>query len=178
MRVTDWAKSPAAASPPGLREGAICMQARAAGKKVVTSNFRAVHHRRLELLRDPEAWIAAYVASVEKWEEHLPDTGADPERRALRAEAEAACARVMSASEGYRKVAIERQLRRLSQELDELKPQVARLERALEAETAKLGVTDRELERERARFRAVVESSSWRFTGPLRSLRRRFRRGR
>ena len=156
----------------------ICMQARAAGKKVVTANFRAVHHRRLELLSDPEAWIAAYVASVEKWQGQLPDTGADPERRALRAEAEAACARVMTASESYRKVAIERQLGRVNQELDELRPRVARLERALEAETAKLRVADRELEREHARFREVVESSSWRLTGPLRALRRRFRRRR
>jgi hypothetical protein len=154
----------------------ICMQARAAGKKVVTANFRAVHHRRLELLRDPEAWIAAYVALVEKWEDHLPDTGADPERRALRAEAEAACARVMSASEAYRKVAIERQLGRVNQELDELKSRSASLQRELAANKAKLAAADRELEGARTKFRDVVESSSWRLTAPLRALRRWLRR--
>jgi Glycosyltransferase like family len=156
----------------------ICMQARAAGKKVVTANFKAVHHRRLELLSDPEAWIAAYIASVEKWESRLPDPGGDPERRALRAEAEAACARVMSASEAYRRVAIERQLKRVERRRDQSRTQLAGLQRELESTNAKLEAADRELERERARLREVVESASWRLTAPLRALRRGFRRRR
>jgi hypothetical protein len=135
----------------------ICMQARAAGKKVVAADFRAVHHRPLELLSDREAWIAAYMALVEKWRDQLPDTGADPERRALRAEAEAAAARVMTASVGYQRVAAERQLARVQGELA-----AAREER----------------DQAEARFQDVVQSSSWRLTEPLRALRRRFRRGR
>ena len=94
------------------------MQARAAGKKVVTADFRAIHHHSLELISDPEAWIAAYIRLAEKWEGHLPDTGAEPERRALRAEAEAACARAVSVSNQYRAQAISRQLARVSQDLE------------------------------------------------------------
>ena len=154
----------------------ICMQARAAGKKVATADFKAVHHRPLELLSDPEAWIAAYVALVEKWADHLPDTGADPERRAVRAEAEAACARVMTASQSYRGVAIERELRRVNQKLEDCGAEATRVTRELDATSAKLGASNHELERATAKLQDVVESSSWRLTAPLRALRRRFRR--
>lgn len=154
----------------------ICMQARAAGKKVVTANFKAVHHRPLELLSEPEEWIAAYIALVEKWADHLPGTGADPERRALRAEAEAACARVMTASQSYRKVAVERQLHRVNQELEDSRAEATRLTRELDATSEKLGAANHELERATAKFQDVVDSSSWRLTAPLRALRRLLRR--
>src|SRR5436190_10029638 len=72
----------------------ICMQARAAGKKVVTADFRVVHHHSLDLISDPEAWTLACIRLAEKWNGHLPDTGADHEQRARRAEAEAACERL------------------------------------------------------------------------------------
>jgi GT2 family glycosyltransferase len=68
-----------------------CMQARAAGKKVVTADFRAIHHHSLDLISDPDAWIEAHIRLAEKWDGRLPDSGAgDWRRRALRAEAEAA----------------------------------------------------------------------------------------
>jgi GT2 family glycosyltransferase len=38
----------------------ICMQARAAGKKVVTADFRAIHHHSLKLVSDPEGWIQTH----------------------------------------------------------------------------------------------------------------------
>ena len=57
----------------------ICMQARAAGKKVATATFRAIHHHSLELIQDPETWIQTYIRLAEKWEDQLPDTGAEPE---------------------------------------------------------------------------------------------------
>jgi hypothetical protein len=63
----------------------ICLQARAAGKKVVTENLRVVHHHSLELLTEPEEWIQAYIALGQKWDE-LPDAG--------RAEAEASAYRL------------------------------------------------------------------------------------
>jgi hypothetical protein len=52
----------------------ICLQARAAGKKVVTENLRVVHHHSLDLLPDPEEWIQTYVALAEKWD-GLADAG-------------------------------------------------------------------------------------------------------
>jgi hypothetical protein len=63
----------------------LCLQARAAGKKVVTENLRVVHHHELDLLADPEEWIQAYVALAGKWDE-LDDAG--------RAEAEASAYRL------------------------------------------------------------------------------------
>ena len=84
----------------------ICMQARAAGKKVATAPFRAIHHHSLELIQDPETWIQTYIRLAEKWESQLPATGADPRQRALRAEAEAACARAIMVAHQMREQAI------------------------------------------------------------------------
>lgn len=44
----------------------ICMQAKAAGKKVVAADFRAIHHHSLELISEPETWIQTYVRLAEK----------------------------------------------------------------------------------------------------------------
>ena len=46
----------------------ICMQARAAGKKVVTADLQVVHHHSLRLIDNPESWINAYMRVAEKWE--------------------------------------------------------------------------------------------------------------
>ena len=96
----------------------ICMQARAAGKKVATADFRAIHHHTLELVQEPETWIQTYVRLAEKWADQLPETGAEPEARALRAEAEAACARAIMVAHQMRHTAIERQLERVVNELE------------------------------------------------------------
>jgi hypothetical protein len=75
----------------------ICLQARAAGKKVVTENLRAVHHHALELLTEPEEWIQAHIALAEKWDSGDSDDGEgdrDWRRRARRAEAEASAHRL------------------------------------------------------------------------------------
>jgi hypothetical protein len=68
-----------------------CLQVREAGYKVVTADFRAIHHRPLEMLPDPESWVAAHVAVAEKWDGRMPGIGTGPgtwRERALRAEAE------------------------------------------------------------------------------------------
>ena len=116
----------------------ICMQARAAGKKVATAEFRAIHHHSLELIADPETWIQTYVRLAEKWEGQLPDTGADPRQRALRAEGEAACARAIMVSHQMREQAIKRQLDRGQLELDNTRDE-------LEATTQKLEAAMRQL---------------------------------
>ena len=80
----------------------ICLQARAAGRKVVTADLRVVHHHSLDLLPDAEEWIQAHIALAEKWEGQLGigEESGDWRRRALRAEAEASAYRLrMGAAE-------------------------------------------------------------------------------
>ena len=58
-----------------------CMQARAAGKKVVTADIRAIHHHSLELISDVDGWVAAHMQIAEKWDGALrDDRGADAGR--------------------------------------------------------------------------------------------------
>lgn len=90
-----------------------CMQARAAGKKVVTADFRVVHHHSLELISDSETWIEAHIRVAEKWDGRLPSAErgeVDWRKRALRAEAEAAAAKGEAVGAQMRADAIERQL--------------------------------------------------------------------
>jgi hypothetical protein len=73
-----------------------CLQVRAAGRKVVTADFKAVHHHSLDLISEPETWIAAHMRVAEKWDGRMPSVGVVPgewKERARRAEAEAAAAR-------------------------------------------------------------------------------------
>lgn len=78
-----------------------CLQVRAAGKKVVTADFKAVHHHGLDLVRNPEGWINAHITIAEKWADKMPGVGVeggDWRARARRAEAEAAVARAQAVS--------------------------------------------------------------------------------
>ena len=75
-----------------------CLQVRAAGRKVVTTDVRAVHHHALEPFSDAEEWIAAHVALADKWEGRSPGLEPFPgdwRSRARRAEAEALAARAV-----------------------------------------------------------------------------------
>jgi hypothetical protein len=68
-----------------------CLQLREAGRKVVTADFRAIHHRPLEMLPNQEEWVEAHVNVAEKWDGRMPGIGTSPgtwEERARRAEAE------------------------------------------------------------------------------------------
>jgi Glycosyltransferase like family len=93
----------------------ICSQARAAGKKVVTADFRAIHHHSLVLISEPEAWIEAYIRLAEKWDGMPPgdDSIERWRRQALRAEAEAACAKGSAQSNQMQVEAMKRQLDRV-----------------------------------------------------------------
>jgi hypothetical protein len=88
-----------------------CCQARAAGKKVVTADLRAIHHHSLELINDPAGWMDTYVRLIEKWEGKLPHVGGGSDNlrmRALRAEAEAAYAKGKALSNELRAEAVSR----------------------------------------------------------------------
>ena len=90
----------------------------------MTADLRVVHHHSLGLVGDIEAWIDAYVQTIEKWEGRLPGVGAAPgdwEQRARRAEAEAAAARIQT---GEGRLLIDAQIRRietLERELDSVR---------------------------------------------------------
>ena len=76
-----------------------CLQVREAGRKVVTADFKVVHHHALELAGDLETWIEAHVCVAEKWSGRMPGIGTGGgtwQRRAHRAEAEAAAARAQA----------------------------------------------------------------------------------
>lgn len=93
-----------------------CLQVRAAGRRVVTADFRAIHHRRLEMVPDPKEWIEAHVKLAAKWDGRMgigSGVGSWKER-ARRAEAEADAARVLAYMNAL-----------------ELRARVAELERAL-----------------------------------------------
>jgi len=77
----------------------LCLQVREAGRKVVTADFRAIHHRPLEMLPDPAEWIDAHIRVAEKWDGRMPGIGEAPgtwRERALRAEAERDAARALA----------------------------------------------------------------------------------
>jgi hypothetical protein len=93
-----------------------CMQARVAGRKVVTADFRAIHHHSLDLINNRDAWVEAHIRLMEKWDGHLPNARAasdDWRQRALRAEAEAAAAKGDAKSSRLKYEAQGRELDRL-----------------------------------------------------------------
>jgi Glycosyltransferase like family len=78
-----------------------CLQVRAAGRKVVTEDFKVIHNHSLDLVSDPETWVEAHMRVAEKWDGRMPgvgDAGGDWKQRARRAEAEAAAARAQAVS--------------------------------------------------------------------------------
>src|SRR3954447_20520619 len=52
-----------------------CLQIREAGRKVMTADFRAIHHREIQMLPDPEEWIEAHINVAEKWHGRMPGIG-------------------------------------------------------------------------------------------------------
>jgi len=70
----------------------VCCQVRTAGKKVVTADFRAIHHHSLEVISDPGGWKDSYIRLIEKWEGKVPNVRLpdDLKMHSLRSEADAA----------------------------------------------------------------------------------------
>jgi hypothetical protein len=92
----------------------LCLQVRAAGRKVMTAGFRAIHHRQLEMVPDPEQWIAAHMKVADKWDGQMGiGTGSGTwEERARRAEADTDAAYVIAYMNGIESVARVRELER------------------------------------------------------------------
>ena len=96
-----------------------CLQVRAAGRKVITADFRAIHHRPLEMIPDPEPWIEAHIRVAEKWDGRMPGIGTGAgtwKERTLRAEAERDAARAIAHSTALER---EARVRELLSALDE-----------------------------------------------------------
>jgi hypothetical protein len=125
-----------------------CLQVREAGKKVMTADFKAIHHHSLDLVTDETVWIEAHKRVAEKWLGRMPSAGLpnwgaagdDWKGRALQAEAEAGAERLTRVSIQMK---AEAQLRRHKAEMEE-----------------------------------VTDSTSWRLTRPLRVLGEQVRRRR
>jgi Glycosyltransferase like family len=92
-----------------------CLQARAARRKVVTAEFRAIHNHSLDLVSDPEGWVEAHIRMQEKWEGKIPGAtpvDADWPAIARRARAEAEASRAAAVSKQLQYDAREREYRR------------------------------------------------------------------
>jgi Glycosyltransferase like family len=92
-----------------------CLQVRAAGHKVVTEDFKVIHHHSLDLVSEPETWIEAHMRVAEKWDGRMPGVGESAgswKDRARRAEAEAAVTRAMAVSTQLKAEAMVRQIER------------------------------------------------------------------
>jgi hypothetical protein len=99
-----------------------CLQVRAAGRKVVTADFRAIHNHSLELLGDPAGWVEAHMRVAEKWDGRMPGVGSgggDWKQRARRAEAESEAARAAAVSKQLLYDAREREFDRIVAEMTE-----------------------------------------------------------
>jgi GT2 family glycosyltransferase len=95
----------------------LCLQARAAGRKVVTADLKVVHHHSLDLLGDAEGWVEANLRVTEKWAERFPQLAPQAEDgdwrgRARRSDAEAAAARTLRIAAQMKAEARERELLR------------------------------------------------------------------
>ena len=92
-----------------------CLQVRQAGRKVMTQDFKVVHHHSLDLVSEPETWIEAHMRVAEKWDgkmEGIGQGGGDWKQRARRGEAEAAAARAGAVTAQLKAEAHARQLER------------------------------------------------------------------
>jgi hypothetical protein len=102
-----------------------CLQVRAAGRKVVTADFKAIHHHSLELVSEPDTWVEAHMRVAEKWDGKMPHVGSaggDWKQRARRAEAEAAVNMALAVTN---KLKGDARLLQAERELEEMKTSIS-----------------------------------------------------
>jgi Glycosyltransferase like family len=104
----------------------LCLQARAAGRKVVTANLRVLEHRSLDIVSDPEMWVESHIAVARKWGETLNNGTGVADRAqseesarhwARRAEAERECARAVAY---FRRLGYDARIDALERSLEEV----------------------------------------------------------
>jgi hypothetical protein len=96
----------------------LCLQARAAGRTIVTADIAVIQHGSLDLIEDHDLWIEAHIDVAEKWDGRMPGAPRgeqDWRARARRAEAERDAARAQSYSAT---VLLDARLLPLERELD------------------------------------------------------------
>ncbi len=94
-----------------------CLHARAAGKKVMTTDLEVIQHVSLEVVEDIEVWVEAHIEVAEKWDGRIPGherETTDWKTRARRAEAEREASRAMAYS---RRLAMDARVQSLEREL-------------------------------------------------------------
>jgi hypothetical protein len=108
-----------------------CLQAREAGRKVVTEEMHVIHHHDLKLIRDVGNWTQAHIKVAEKWDGRMPGVGTEPgdwQERARRAEADASAARMVSLSARlWREARITALQRKLEEQRERIEQEQARL---------------------------------------------------
>jgi GT2 family glycosyltransferase len=79
----------------------ICRQVRRSGRKVLAADIAVAHHHSLDVVKEPEVWVAAHMRAAELWDDSGPEDPDAPawKERARRAEASAAAARLLAAAE-------------------------------------------------------------------------------
>jgi hypothetical protein len=95
------------------------LQVRAAGRKLVVADLRAVHHRSLELVKDLDLWAEAHMRVAEKWDQTFRGGPTEEEgwkRRARYAEAEREAARAIAFSKSLK---LDARVLELEREFDE-----------------------------------------------------------
>ncbi len=101
----------------------ICRQVRRAGGKVVAADLQVAHHHSLDLIKEIEIWVAAHIRAAELWDDSGPEDPNDVvwKERARRAEAAAAAARLLAATELLRLDATAKQSAQEQQAIDSSK---------------------------------------------------------
>jgi hypothetical protein len=101
-----------------------CQQLRAAGKRLMTADLRAVRHHPLELVEEIDVWVEAHMQAAEKWDGKIPGRepdGREWKERARRAEAEREAARTVvystASSLDARAAPLEKELEELEKSL-------------------------------------------------------------
>lgn len=83
----------------------LCLQARGAGRRVVTADLRVREHRSLDIVSDAEMWVESHIAVARKWGDALnggtggwdqAESEESARQWARRAEAERECARAVA----------------------------------------------------------------------------------
>ncbi|HZU59822.1 MAG TPA: glycosyltransferase [Solirubrobacteraceae bacterium] len=84
----------------------LCLQARAAGRRVMVADLRLAHHRSIELVKDLDVWAQAHRQLARKWDSVFTEAPSDEagwKRRARYAEARREACRAIAFSQAMKR---------------------------------------------------------------------------